>query len=121
MGLSALWAWAAATGGRWAASWPAVRGRLVLSGRPQRREARPVLWEVPGSGLGPPRGVALLKQQLEYSTKGDGPFSQKPTTQTSKRAKRTGDWASEAKAYFKYSLIARDSAVGLGRKHTVPP
>lgn len=46
----ALWAWAAATGGRWAAGWPAFRGRLVPSGRPQRWEARPVLWEVPGSG-----------------------------------------------------------------------
>ena len=68
-------------------------------GRPQRREARPVLWEVPGSALGPPRAVALLKLQIENLTKGDGPFPQKPTTQTSKRAKRTDDWASEAKAY----------------------
>lgn len=99
MGLWALWAWAAAPGGRWAASWPALRGGLVPFGRPQRREARPVLWEVPGSALGPPRAVALLKLQIENLTKGDGPFPQKPTTQTSKRAKRTDDWASEAKAY----------------------
>lgn len=99
MGLSALWAWAAEPGGRWAASWPALRGDLVPFGRPQRREARPVLWEVPGSGIGPPRGVALLKLQIENLTKGDGPFSQTPTTQISKRAKRTDDRASEAKAY----------------------